>query len=73
LLQEVENVTSVKNRHARELMSRAGVIGVGVGADLGNPEIVVYVDRGMGRVPALPAQVENVKMRIVLTDAFVAR
>lgn len=73
LLQEVESVTSVKNRHARELMSRAGVIGVGVGADLGNPEIVVYVDRGMGRVPALPAQVENVKMRVVLTDAFVAR
>jgi Peptidase family S64 len=73
LLQEVERVTSVKNRHAREMMSRAGVIGVGVGADLGNPEIVVYVDRGMGRVPALPAHLDNEKVRVVVTDAFVAR
>ncbi|HKQ93758.1 MAG TPA: hypothetical protein VJZ77_24070 [Blastocatellia bacterium] len=74
LPQEVELVTAVKERHERELMSRAGVIGMGVGpGDGGNPAIVIYVDRGMGRVPELPAQVENVKVRLVFTDAFVAR
>jgi Peptidase family S64 len=74
LQQEVERVTSVKNRHARELMSRAGVIGVGVGpGDPGNPAVVIYVDRGMGRVPDLPARLDNEKVRVVLTDAFVAR
>jgi len=71
--QEVERVTSVKNRQARGLMSRAGVIGVGVGADLGNPEIVVYVDRTTGNRPELPPQVENVRLRVVFTEPFVAR
>jgi Peptidase family S64 len=68
--QEMERVTAVKERHEQKLMSQAGVIGVGVGP---RAEIVIYVDRGMGRVPELPPQVENVKMRVVLTDAFVAR
>ncbi len=75
LTQDVERVREVKERHERKLMSRAGVIGVGLGpgADPSNPEIVVYVDRSVGRFPDLPPQVENVKMRVVLTDAFVAR
>jgi hypothetical protein len=75
LPEEVARVTSVKNRHERELMSRAGVIGVGVGPDdvPGNPAIVIYVDRGMGRVPDLPARLDNEKVRVVVTDAFVAR
>jgi hypothetical protein len=75
LPQEVERATSVKNRHERELMSKAGVIGVGVGLSAvpGNPEIVVYVDRGMGRIPTLPARLDNENVRVVLTDAFVAR
>jgi hypothetical protein len=68
--QEMESVTAVKDRNERALMSQAGVIGVGVGP---RAEIVIYVDRGMGRVPALPAHVENAKVRIELTDAFVAR
>jgi hypothetical protein len=71
---EVARVTSVKNRHERELMSQAGVIGMGVGPDEGgNPAIVIYFDRGMGRVPALPARLDNEKVKVVLTDAFVAR
>ncbi len=68
--QEMERVTAVKNRNERALMSQAGVIGVGVGP---RAEIVIYVDRGMGRVLDLPAHVENVKVRVELTDAFVAR
>jgi hypothetical protein len=75
LPQEVARVTAVKERHERKLMSLAGVIGMGVGPsdDPGNPAIVIYVDRGMGRVPALPAHLDNEKVRVVLTDAFVAR
>jgi hypothetical protein len=75
LPQDLARVTAVKERHERELMSRAGVIGVGVGPgdDPGNPAVVIYVDRGMGRVPALPARLDNEKVRVVLTDAFVAR
>jgi hypothetical protein len=74
LPEEVARVTSVKNRHEKELMSQAGVIGMGVGPDDGgNPAIVIYVDRGMGRVPALPARLDNEKVRVVFTDAFVAR
>jgi hypothetical protein len=75
LPQEVDSVTAVKSRHERSLMSRAGVIGVGVGpgANPGNPAVVVYVDRSVGRFPDLPPQVENVEVRVVLTDAFVAR
>jgi Peptidase family S64 len=75
LPQEVARVTSVKNRHEREVMSQAGVIGMGVGPgdDPRNPEIVIYVDRGMGRVPALPSHLDNEKVRLVFTDAFVAR
>jgi len=74
LPQDVARVTSVKERHERKLMSLAGVIGMGVGPDdRGNPAVVIYVDRGMGRVPALPAHLDNEKVRVVLTDAFVAR
>jgi hypothetical protein len=74
LPQEVARVTSVKERHERKLMSLAGVLGMGVGPDdRGNPAVVIYVDRGMGRVPALPAHLDNENVRVILTDAFVAR
>jgi hypothetical protein len=74
LPQEVARVTSVKERHERKLMSLAGVIGMGVGPDdRGNPAVVIYFDRGMGRVPALPAYLDNEKVQVVFTDAFVAR
>ncbi|HEY9434593.1 MAG TPA: hypothetical protein VI260_24290 [Blastocatellia bacterium] len=74
LPQEVARVTSVKERHEGKLMSLAGVIGTGVGPDdRGNPAVVIYVDRGMGRVPDLPSRLDNENVRVVFTDAFVAR
>jgi hypothetical protein len=73
LPQDLEPVNEAKNRHERTLMARPGVIGVGVGADgLGAGALVIYVDRTMGRVPDLPARLENVKVRVVPTDPFVA-
>jgi hypothetical protein len=76
LSQDVERVHEVKKRHEQELMSRQGVIGVGVGDALDNSgegAVVVYIDRTMGRAPALPQRVDNVKVRGVLTDPFMAR
>jgi hypothetical protein len=75
LPQDVDSVTAVKSRHEQALMSRRGVIGVGVGpGDVpGSPAMVVYVDRSVGSMPELPPQIDNVPVRVVFTDAFVAR
>jgi hypothetical protein len=75
LPQEMGRANAAKNRHERDLMSRPGVIGVGVGGAEDNPfegAVVVYVDRTAGRAPVLPGRVDNVKVRVVFTDPFVA-
>ncbi|MGH9751277.1 MAG: hypothetical protein ACREA2_00705 [Blastocatellia bacterium] len=73
--QEVELADQAMKRHKGDLMSRPGVIGVGVGVtrDTGDGEVVVYVDRDAGRAPVLPQRVDNIRVRVVLTDLFVAR
>jgi hypothetical protein len=71
----VELVTTVKSRHERTLMLMPGVIGVGVGGaedNSGDGSLVIYVDRTAGRAPALPAHLDNVKVRGVITDPIVA-
>jgi hypothetical protein len=76
LPQEMETANVAKERHVRDLMSRPGVIGVGVGRSAENPfegAVVVYVDRAMGPGPDLPRRVDNVRVQFVLTDQFVAR
>jgi Peptidase family S64 len=75
LPQDLAPANEAKKRHERDMMSRPGVIGMGVGKaddNSGDPAVVLYLDRGVGRVPALPARLDNVKLRVVLTDAFVA-
>ena len=61
-----------QNRH--DLMSRPGVLGVGLGAleDNSAPAIVVYVDKTSQAKPQLPAQADNVPVRIIMTDPFIA-
>jgi hypothetical protein len=60
------------NRH--DLMSRPAVLGVGLGAleDNSAPAVVVYVDKTTPTQPQLPAQVDNVPVRIIMTDPFIA-
>jgi hypothetical protein len=71
--QDAQAADVARGRHERALMARQGVIGVGSGDDgAGNGAVVVYVDRTMGRVTELPARVDNVPVRVVLTDPFVA-
>lgn len=61
-----------QNRH--DLMSRLGVLGVGLGAleDNSVPAIVVYVDNTSSANPQVPAQIDNVPTRLVMTDPFIA-
>lgn len=55
-------------------MSRPEVLGVGLGAleDNSQPAVVVYVDKTSPAKPQLPDQVDNVPVRIIMTDPFIA-
>jgi hypothetical protein len=61
-----------QNRH--DLMSKPAVLGVGLGAleDNSTPAIIVYVDQTNSSKPQLPAQIDNVPVRIIMTDPFIA-
>jgi hypothetical protein len=50
------------------------VLGVGLGAleDNSKPAIVVYVDKTRSSMPQLPAQTDDVPVRVVMTDPFIA-
>jgi hypothetical protein len=71
-------VSRVIAKHEGDLMSRPGVLGVGVGqgsTDKSEGVVVVYVDRtqaARGGV-VLPKTIDGVRVRRVLTDEFVAR
>ena len=55
-------------------MSKPAVIGAGLGAleDNFSPAIVVYVDKTNAVKPQLPAHVDNVPVRTIMTDPFIA-
>jgi len=74
LSQNIERAHEAKKRHEQDLMSRPGVIGVGVAAGDNSDEgaVVVYFDRTLGRAPLLPESVDKVKVRVVMTDPIVA-
>jgi hypothetical protein len=72
----VAQASAVKTRHRDALFAQAGVLGVGVGRSDDDPAaaaIVVFVDEAVAARPALPAQLEGVKVRVVPTGRFVAR
>lgn len=71
----VEAARLVKERHAQELMTQPGVIGVGVGAsEVMSPEaaLVVYVDKTAPEKAILPREIDGVQLRAISTDPFVA-
>ncbi len=67
----------VLDAHVSDLMSRPGVIGVGIGQgsdDKTEPVIVIYVnqsERAQGK--GLPKSIDGLRVRRVYTDEFVAR
>jgi hypothetical protein len=73
--QASDRVAAVLELHRDSLMSRASVIGVGVGAADDNDTegaIVVYVDKTTGQRPILPKSIDGTRLKVVLTDPFIA-
>ena len=72
--QALDHASRVLEQNRHDLMSRPGVLGVGLGAleDNSAPAIVVYVDKTSSATPLLPAQIDNVPVRVVMTDPFIA-
>jgi hypothetical protein len=70
----LDHANSVLEQHRYNLMSRPAVIGVGLGAleDNSAPAVVVYVDKTSSAAPQLPAQIDNIPVRIIMTDPFIA-
>jgi hypothetical protein len=73
---DVDFARAIKERHEADLFARAGVIGVGIGADQNDPTepvIMVYVESGKGsRAKGFPTDLEGVKVRVIPTDPIVA-
>jgi hypothetical protein len=71
----IERATGVMRTRESELMSRPGIIGVGVGASDADPNeasIVVYVNVNSTLLPAVPRRINGVRVRTVFTEPFVA-
>jgi len=73
--QAVDRARPILERNRGNLMSQPAVIGVGLGASETNSSeaaIVVYVDETASVRPQLPAHIDNVPVRVILTGPFVA-
>jgi hypothetical protein len=60
-----------KSRHVEELMANPAIIGVGVGASNdapGQSAVVIYVEQG--KSAAVPAEIDGVRTRVIVTDRF---
>jgi hypothetical protein len=70
----VSHAIGVKERNENRIMSRAAVIGMGVGAsdDGTEPVLVVYVDETASVRARLPRRIDGVRVKRVLTDPIVA-
>ena len=68
---DIQRVAQVRAQHSTELMSRAAIFGVGIGASkdsAGEAALVIYLDRGAS-VP-IPAEIDGTRTRVVRTDHF---
>jgi hypothetical protein len=72
--QAVDQANRILEQNRHDLMSRPAVLGVGLGAleDNSAPAVVVYVDKTSQAKPQLPDQVDNVPVRMIMTDPFIA-
>jgi hypothetical protein len=73
--QAVDHAGNVLEQNRHDLMSKPGVLGVGIGmSDVNNQEaaIVVYVDQTGSHRPQLPDQIDGVRVSQVLTDPIIA-
>jgi hypothetical protein len=72
--QALDHASRVLEQNRHDLMSRPGVLGVGLGATEDNsaPAIIVYVDQTASAQPELPQQLDRVPVRVILTDPIIA-
>jgi len=72
--QAVDHASMVLEQNRHDLMSRPGVLGVGLGATEDNsaPAIIVYVDQTSSARPELPQHLDDVPVRVILTDPIIA-
>jgi len=70
-----KKANDAKERYADQLMSRPGVMGVGVGKTEDNKDsaVILYLDSTAPGPPFVPAQLDGVPVRVVRTDTFVSR
>jgi len=67
------SVEEVKRRHEASLMKIRGVVGVGIGRKDGKDCIRVYVEKDSPKIlAALPSDLEDVPVEIVISGAFKA-
>jgi hypothetical protein len=68
------SVEDVKRRHEMRLLQTPGVVGVGIGRKDGKECIRVYVSEDTPKVlAALPRDLEDVPVEIVVSGPFTAR
>jgi hypothetical protein len=73
--ERIELATQAMKRRESNLMSRQGVIGVGVGASDDNntdAAIVIYVDVNNAGATSLPRRINGFRVKTVYTEPFVA-
>lgn len=73
----IQKAIAAQEKHTANLMQQPGAIGTAVGLDEnGNPAVLVYVDKASPNANAvaqsLPAALDGISARAVLTDKFVA-
>jgi len=71
----VARAVEVMRARENELMSRPGIIGVGVGASDADPNeasIVIYIDANAQISASVPRRINGVRVRRVFTEPFVA-
>jgi hypothetical protein len=72
--QALDHAGQVLEQNRHDLMSKPGVLGVGLGAleDNSQAAVIVYVDKTSSAKPQLPERVDSVPVRVILTDPFIA-
>jgi hypothetical protein len=72
--QAIDHAGQVLEQNRHDLMSKPGVLGVGLGAleDNSQAAVLVYVDKTSSANPQLPERVDNVPVRVIFTDPFIA-
>jgi len=72
--QAIDHAGGVLEQNRHELMSKPGVLGVGLGAleDNSQAAVIVYVDKTSSAKPQLPERADDVPVRVIFTDPFIA-